>query len=357
MRWIFLCQASACALGFLVGGCGSEVEGPMRASAERVSAPQASPQSDEAALRAQVAKLPYALRQEGARAEGWNPSQRWSLSVGAGGRLRVAPKDNAWSVGLELQGWGRQGQEEAVGAGEVKAEGARVSVERGELWEWFSNEPGRIEHGFVVQERPAGEGALRLLLGVDGARARAEGPDAVVLEDEAGQGLARYQKLVAWDSQGAPVPGRMEVVGQSQVALVLEDQGAQYPLVVDPDLVSWVQVQNATASDGVASDYFGIAVSVSGDVALVGATGEDDRGTDSGSAYLFTRGQDGTWSQTQKLTASDGAALDEFGIAVAVSGDVALVSGLGAMMTGATTAGARTSLRGDRMGPGVRPRS
>jgi hypothetical protein len=327
---------SACALLCVVwGGCGPEAPtqapstgSPQRDGAARVHTAQTSPQDLEAALRAQAAKLPYALRQEGARAEGWNPSQRWSLSVGAGGRLRVAPRDDAWSVGLELQGWGRQGQEEAVGAGEVKAEGARVSVERGELWEWFSNEPGRIEHGFVVQQRPAGEGALRLLLGVDGARARAEGPDAVVLEDEAGQGLARYQKLVAWDSQGAPVAGRMEVLGQSQVALVLEDQGALYPLVVDPDLVAWQLTQKVIALDGAAEDNFGIAVSISGDVALVGAYFDDDRGFDSGSAYLFIKGQNGGWSLTQKLTASDGTEFDNFGVSMSVSGDVALVGAL-----------------------------
>jgi hypothetical protein len=65
---------------------------------------------------------------------------------------------------------------------------------------------------------------------------------------------------------------------------------------------TWSQTQKLTASDGAAFDEFGFGVSVHGDVALIGAFGNDDLGTDSGSAYIFTRGQDGTWSQSQKLT-------------------------------------------------------
>jgi hypothetical protein len=64
-------------------------------------------------------------------------------------------------------------------------------------------------------------------------------------------------------------------------------------------------------------------VSVSGDVAVVGAI----YGTDFGSAYVFRRnpGGPGSWVQEQKLLASDGAVGDHFGASVSVSGDVAVV--------------------------------
>ena len=42
-----------------------------------------------------------------------------------------------------------------------------------------------------------------------------------------------------------------------------------------------------TASDGAGIDYFGVSVSISGDYAIVGAHYDDDKGTDSGSAYIF----------------------------------------------------------------------
>gem|GEM_PF-1427148 len=86
-----------------------------------------------------------------------------------------------------------------------------------------------------------------------------------------------------------------------------------------------------TASDAAASDYFGSAVSLSGDYALVGAYQDDDYGSSSGSAYIFYKGT-GDWSnmtQTAKLTASDAAANDIFGIAVSLAGDYALVGAYG----------------------------
>ncbi len=91
---------------------------------------------------------------------------------------------------------------------------------------------------------------------------------------------------------------------------------------------NWGQAAKLTASDGAAGDVFGISVSLNGDTALVGADYDDDNGTNSGSAYLFERyeGGDGNWGETVKLNPSDGAALDRFGFSVAINGDTALVS-------------------------------
>ena len=69
---------------------------------------------------------------------------------------------------------------------------------------------------------------------------------------------------------------------------------------------SWGQVQKLTAgSDAGAGDFFGSAVSISGDVVVVGAYLNDDAGADSGSAYVFERNQGGAdnWGEVKKLTA------------------------------------------------------
>jgi hypothetical protein len=80
--------------------------------------------------------------------------------------------------------------------------------------------------------------------------------------------------------------------------------------------------QKLTASDGAAGDRFGSSVSLSGDgsVALVGAYADDDKGTNSGSAYIFTR-NGSTWTEQAKLVASDGASDDRFGYSVSLSSD------------------------------------
>ncbi len=77
------------------------------------------------------------------------------------------------------------------------------------------------------------------------------------------------------------------------------------------------------ASDGAAEDFFGESLSLSGDRALVGAGGDDDMGSVSGSAYYFKNlnGKGGTVTQDVKLLASDGAANSRFGNAVSISGD------------------------------------
>ncbi|MFC2084703.1 FG-GAP repeat protein, partial [Bacteroidota bacterium] len=78
------------------------------------------------------------------------------------------------------------------------------------------------------------------------------------------------------------------------------------------------------ASDGAENDYFGWSVSISGDRAIIGALWNDDAGSNSGSAYIFSF--DGTsWSEEAKLTASDAAANDEFGCSVSISGDRAII--------------------------------
>ena len=87
---------------------------------------------------------------------------------------------------------------------------------------------------------------------------------------------------------------------------------------------SWVEEAKLLPSDGAAFDFFGSSVSISGDYAIVGAWADDDNGNLSGSAYLFKRS--GTsWAEEAKLLPSDGAAGDEFGSSVSISGDYAVV--------------------------------
>ncbi len=52
-------------------------------------------------------------------------------------------------------------------------------------------------------------------------------------------------------------------------------------------VLAQTEVAKLTASDAAAGDQFGISVSVSGDLAVIGAHGDDDAGTISGSAYVF----------------------------------------------------------------------
>ncbi len=103
------------------------------------------------------------------------------------------------------------------------------------------------------------------------------------------------------------------------------DDGAAY--VFTKPFTGWAdssETAKLIASDAAADDEFGISVALDGDTAVIGARQDDDNGSQSGSAYVFTK-VSGVWSQKAKLIASDGAANDEFGISVAVDGDTAVI--------------------------------
>ena len=100
-------------------------------------------------------------------------------------------------------------------------------------------------------------------------------------------------------------------------------QGSAYVFVRSGS--SWSQQAHLTGSDGAEEDWFGMSVALSGDTALVGASGKTvGAHYGQGSVYVFTR-SGATWTQQGQLTASDGAAEDIFGYSVALSGDTALV--------------------------------
>jgi len=101
-----------------------------------------------------------------------------------------------------------------------------------------------------------------------------------------------------------------------------DDNGHQSGSAYLFDAASGLQLAKLIAADGSRHDFFGYSVAVSGNTAIVGAHGDDDNGSRSGSAYLFdiTSGL-----QLAKLTADDGAAYDEFGWSVGISGNTAIV--------------------------------
>jgi hypothetical protein len=92
---------------------------------------------------------------------------------------------------------------------------------------------------------------------------------------------------------------------------------------------TWTQQAKLNASDAGGAANFGYAVSLSGDTALIAAPGYDGGTTLHGSAYVFVRNGT-TWTRQQKLMASDGVAMDHFSSwAVSIDGDTALIGAWG----------------------------
>jgi len=118
--------------------------------------------------------------------------------------------------------------------------------------------------------------------------------------------------------------------------------GAGYAFVLDPDRGLWKQQAKLAASDAGAGDLAGWVLALSGDTALVTARAAGSgAGLKAGAAYIYLRspGQ-GTWAQQAKLVASDGAAGDMFGSHAALSQDTALIGASAADAGGKIDSGA-----------------
>ena len=138
------------------------------------------------------------------------------------------------------------------------------------------------------------------------------------------------QKLLASDGQSGDVLGSfMTMKGDLAIIGAPDDDdnginsGSAYVFRFDGSM--WVEEQKLTPADGQERDNFGSSMSVDGDVACVGSTGDDDGGSSTGSAYVF-RFDGSTWVEEQKLTASDASDFALFGGSVAVDNDVAWVA-------------------------------
>ncbi|MFL5330019.1 MAG: beta strand repeat-containing protein [Gemmataceae bacterium] len=113
--------------------------------------------------------------------------------------------------------------------------------------------------------------------------------------------------------------GNTAIIGAWMDTVSMANQGSAYVFTRSGTL--WTQQQRLTASDAGAQDYFGLSVGVSGDgnTAIVGAYADDiGANVDQGSAYVFTRANS-AWTQQQKLTATDGSGGDSYGVSVAIS--------------------------------------
>jgi len=240
-------------------------------------------------------------------------------------------------------------------------------------YDWAADAPGhgaayvftRSRAGWSLQQKLAdgigGGGAWGLFgyaLALDGDTLLVSEPGRAVGEN-ARQGAVhvyarwgarwiRQQQLVQSDGEAGDFFGGMTIGLEGETALLgahghkvgdTADQGAVY--VFTREDLTWSQQQELTSSDGGAGSLFGYTIALDGGRALIGAP-LSSSGPDApqGAAYVFTR-SGAVWAQVgEALRARDGAAGDWFGLAVALSGDTALVGAWNKAIDGVAGAGA-----------------
>ncbi|MCP4701149.1 MAG: hypothetical protein GY862_30485 [Gammaproteobacteria bacterium] len=126
--------------------------------------------------------------------------------------------------------------------------------------------------------------------------------------------------------------GIMAVGAISETNAAGETSGAVYLFVKTEE--NWIADGRLTAIDGHAGDEFGISVAASGNQVLIGAA----KAGSTGMTYLFTR-QNAGWQQQMALVARNGEMGDWFGHAITLNADTAVI---GAYKTGGETGAAYT---------------
>ena len=269
--------------------------------------------------------------------------------------IRVFPRSNAntdWELTLELVGYGRADMAVApIESHPRPEEGNRVGYNRGPLDEWYINTEAGLEQGFTLHVRPRdvprgpnddpvpgrraakGLGAaepayLTMKLGGGMLPELSADRQAVDLK-RAGSlfSVAHIGKLHVIDAGGEVLTSWFELFeedGAQGIRIVFDDEGAQYPVTVDPLLTSpsWSVEGNQTGAD------LGRAVAMAGDVngdgfddVLVAAPDYDKGQVDEGRVFLYEGSASGL-TTTPTWAAEGNEVAAHFGYSVDAAGDI-----------------------------------
>jgi len=281
-----------------------------------------------------------------------NPAQRFVAEMD-GASVRLEPEAEAegapaWRASMAVAGYGCAGDLAEPAMAAPLAEDNRIEIRRADFVEWYESGPLGLEQGFTLDAPPAcrraggGEVTFEVALDGDLAPELDEGGASVTLRDGNGVAALRVSDLFVKDAAGTALPARFTVEGD-RITIAFDDAGAVYPVVVDP-LISMQQAK-LEASDAMAGTDLGYSAALSGDTAILGAPYQDVSSlVNAGAAYVFVR-NGATWTQQARLTPTDKLAYDYFGWAVALDGDTAIVGSIYTDPNGNQSGGAYAFVR------------
>jgi len=128
------------------------------------------------------------------------------------------------------------------------------------------------------------------------------------------------------------VSGNFAIVGAYGNDDRAQNAGAAYMLSFDGKF--WGPAQKLSASDAEAFDFFGFSVAMDRNYAIIGAYGDDDHGNKSGAAYIFAKNDNDFWYEFAKVNPTGSMPSDYFGCSVDISGKYMIVGAYGARDNG-----------------------
>ena len=209
----------------------------------------------------------------------------------------------------------------------------------GSLQVFFRSETGWVQHQKLNASDAVGGDQFGTTLAMSGDYAIVGAPrkddvgnnsGAAYIFTRQGTEWVEQAKLIAPDTRAGDyfgisvaIDGDTALVGGHRVNKPMADAGSVY--VFERLGNSWIQTAWLTAPDATRFAYFGFSVGIDEDTAIIGATRDDEAGSDAGAAYVFVRNGI-QWTFQEKLLGNNTEAEDNFGYAVDVDGDFAIVA-------------------------------
>jgi hypothetical protein len=194
--------------------------------------------------------------------------QRLDASVTTEGLSLVSTKDGAkgepfWVIAGAL---GRASVVPLPPTGKVEVDGQMVRFIRPELTEEYSVGIDGLQQDFVIEQRPQGNGAIRLELKVEGAKAEPMADGVRLVLDDAGRNLV-YNRFKVEDARGKLLTAKLEVMSVNRLVISLDDSSAEYPVRIDPTFsdANWISFGEYPGVN-----YYVDALAVSGTNLFVG---------------------------------------------------------------------------------------
>jgi hypothetical protein len=279
-------------------------------------------------VSAQIARSEYEPKATDAGLQAPNRAHNLRTTFSAHG-IEVVPRTTkevapTWSFQWQTSSIGREGLMQNVAAVSPKSAGVRVTYQHDGWSEWYVNTAAGLEQGFTIERRPAGNGPLQIAGRVPEAltpQLREEG--AIDFIESHGACAIRYGELHVWDADDVQLHSEVVVRGH-ELAIVIDDQDAEYPLTIDPLMTSpaWTAESNQDSAN------FGVSVATAGDVngdgfsdVIVGAQQYDNPTIAEGKAFLYYGSASGL-SLTPNWTCEGNQLGAQLGISVATAGDV-----------------------------------
>ncbi|MGB3016534.1 MAG: hypothetical protein WBC65_01915, partial [Ignavibacteria bacterium] len=148
-----------------------------------------------------------------------------------------------WSVKLKLETGDFENTNTSSphisgGSPQIQAAGNKAWIENNNIRIDYTNTKDGMRQDFIIRQKPAGEGKLRLRISAETDLTMIAGADALMFNDKEGKDKMKYSALKCWDINGIPLRAYFEKITEvssdpNSFSIVVNDENAVYPITID----------------------------------------------------------------------------------------------------------------------------